>query len=48
METLSPFGPDWFAVRGAVCSGLRTGNVDEQLVAELARFVNPLEASGAD
>jgi len=48
METLSPFGPDWFAVRGAVCSGLRTGNVDDQLVAELARFVNPLEASGAD
>lgn len=48
IETLVPFGPDWFAVRGAVCSGRRTGDVDSRLVAELAHFIHPSEASGED
>lgn len=48
IETLAPFGPDWFAVRGAVCSGLRTGDVDSRLVDELARFIHPSESNGAD
>ena len=48
IEILAPFGPDWFAVRGAVCSGSRTGEIDSQLVRAMAQLINPLEANGAD
>lgn len=48
IETLAPFGPDWFAVRGAVCAGQRTGDVQTHLVKDLAGWINPSESSGAD
>lgn len=41
---LLPLAPDFFAVRGAVCRGGRTGIVDEALVAAFAKyaFVKPM------
>lgn len=35
-----PFGPDYIAVRGAVCRGTRTGRVEERLVRELAMLID--------
>jgi uncharacterized protein (UPF0264 family) len=32
--------PDFIAVRGAVCRGTRTGNVDERLVRQLAGLIS--------
>ena len=37
LPQLLPLRPRYVAVRGAVCRGTRTGDVDPQLVAELAR-----------
>jgi uncharacterized protein (UPF0264 family) len=34
------FGPDYIAVRGAVCHGTRTGTIDERLVRELAELID--------
>jgi (5-formylfuran-3-yl)methyl phosphate synthase len=39
IETLLPTGPDWFAVRGAVCAGGRDGVVSVERVRELAVVV---------
>jgi len=35
IRTLAPVAPDWFAVRGAVCEGGRTGRMSRALVAQV-------------
>ncbi len=40
-ETILPIRPDWIAVRGAVCLGQRTGEIQQDLVAELVKHLNP-------
>jgi uncharacterized protein (UPF0264 family) len=44
LEELLPARPDWFAVRGAVCGGGRTGRVEERRVRELTTLLNSLPA----
>jgi uncharacterized protein (UPF0264 family) len=41
IERLRPLQPDWFAVRGAACTGGRAGVVDEAKVRELTRLLTP-------
>ncbi len=41
IESLLPIGPDWIAVRGAACLGPRTGEIQQDLVAGLVRYLNP-------
>ncbi len=35
-----PIGPDYIAVRGAVCQGTRTGTIEQRLVRELAELID--------
>ncbi len=44
LERLRDVGPDWFAVRGAVCAGGRDGRIDAWRVRQLAQLVHTLPA----
>lgn len=39
IETLRPTAPTWFAVRGSVCTGGRSGRIDRARVAALSRLL---------
>jgi uncharacterized protein (UPF0264 family) len=39
IRKLLDIGPDWFAVRGAACSGGRTGTIDADRVRTLAELL---------
>lgn len=41
---LAPLAPDWFAVRGAACSGGRGGTVDAERVRQLVRVIQNASA----
>ncbi|MDX2036815.1 MAG: (5-formylfuran-3-yl)methyl phosphate synthase [Isosphaeraceae bacterium] len=45
IERLAPLRPDYFAVRTAVCRGGRTGRVDRELTAGIARLIAESSAS---
>jgi (5-formylfuran-3-yl)methyl phosphate synthase len=37
--------PNWFAVRGAACSGGRNGTIDEHRVRQLKELISVLESA---
>jgi uncharacterized protein (UPF0264 family) len=43
ITALAPLAPDWFAVRGAVCDGGRTGQVSSRRVRELSNLISELQ-----
>jgi hypothetical protein len=45
LAILRPAAPDWFAVRGAVCAGSRTGSVCTQRVKDLVSVLKSPEAA---
>jgi uncharacterized protein (UPF0264 family) len=48
IRKLAPLVPDWFAVRGAVCDGGRTGTVSEAKVRELKAIIAELQTPAGE
>lgn len=46
IPSILPFGPDYIAVRGAVCQGTRTSTIEQRLVRELAELIDCHNAAG--